>query len=126
MVNAKNISRNPMIAYQQGYKEGFQNGELKRSDDDTRLGMNFVYNLLLVCLYNANEDLSKPKLKALYERLSLEVKNQVNNYIDGEEGISIADAVDLMAYHDSQVRKMLGMPSMDYSKEGGMFDGKEN
>ena len=115
-----------MIAYQQGYKEGFQNGELKRSDDDTRLGMNFVYNLLLVCLYNANEDLSTPKLKALYERLSLEVKKQVNNYIDGEEGISIADAVDLMAYHDSQVRKMLGMPSMDYSKEGGMFDGKEN
>lgn len=117
-----NISRNPQIAFQQGVKVGKEQGE----SEGTVQGMNFVYGLLLVCLYNANEDLSKPKLKALYERFSEEVARQTRGYVKGDPGITIADAVDLMCSHDEWVREKLGLPKLDYDNLEGIFGGKQD
>lgn len=112
-----NISRNPVIAYQQGYKEG---QEIRRGED-VKAGMNFVGQLLLVCMYNANEDLSAPKLAAFYERLFAEIKKHVAGYIVGEDGLSTQDEIDLMCSHDATARRRLKLPPIDYDNRSDQF-----
>lgn len=103
------ISRNPAIAYQQGYKEGMEH----RRSEDTFIGFEFMQSILLMCLYNVNVDggyLSRPKLVKLYTELQKELHKIKKDFIEPDGTISNEDKIDLLWSHDETVRSRLGMP----------------
>lgn len=103
------LSKNPVVAYQQGYREGLEH----RRSDDTLIGFEFMQAILLTCLYNVNVDgnyLSKPKLVKLYTELQRELHKMKNSYIEPDGTISSEDKIDLLWAHDNEVRKRLNIP----------------
>lgn len=114
------ISRNPTIAYQQGYKEGMEH----RRSEDTLIGFEFMQSILLLSLYNVNVDggyLSRPKLVKLYTELQEELSRLKNDFIKPDGTISNEDKIDLLWSHDDTVRKWLKMP-----RDTDMFKKTEN
>lgn len=98
------ISRNPQIAYQQGFKEGLE----QRRSNDTVCGFEFMQALLPQVFYNCNEEtkfLSLPKLAEFYEIIQERLEKLKNEYIEPDGTISNSDKVDLLWSRNRFVEK---------------------
>lgn len=109
----KKISRNPVIAYKQGFDEGIE----QRRSEDIRTGVGFMGDIMLTALYNANikEDnesvfLSDEDLRDFYLAVNSEYYKLFADIIAPDGTISNDDKVDLIVAHDKQIRRWLGLP----------------
>lgn len=96
------ISKNPMIAYKQGFEKGLET----RRGNDTICGFEFMQSLLRMCMYNTNEELeylSMVRLAKFYEALQQALSRMKDSYIEPDGTITIKDKVDLLWSHDSFV-----------------------
>ncbi len=100
------VSRNPSVAYKQGYERGLED---KRSNE-TICGFEFMQCLLMLTMYNANDDLgylSLPRLSDFYDAVQAELTRIKNDVISPDEGITNEDKVLLLDSWTETVQKKL-------------------
>lgn len=118
MVKNKLARLNPQQAYQMGRAEG----EKISKAMDIRVGVKLALAHLLISMAYVNEKddgttyLTKPKFKEFYEQVEKTIDKFIEDSIDGEEGIDIADIADLYVEHDSFTRKKYGLPERNYNE----------
>lgn len=113
-----NISRNPMIAYQQGKAAG----EIGGKAEDIKQGIKFTYSFLLLALAYTNERseqgkkdyLTKPQFASFYQEFEKNLEKMLTESIQGESGLSTYDVADLYVGHDKFVRQRYNLPGRSY------------
>lgn len=89
------VSKNPAVAYQQGYQRGLED---KRSNE-TICGFEFMQSLLMLCMYNVNDDLrylSMCRLSDFYDAVQAELTRIKDDVIEPDKGITNEDKIDLL------------------------------
>lgn len=116
------VSRNPIEAYAQGKEAGYKQWEEEKAGECTLQGMIYIRDILRQIVFNVNDRsnetnsngnmqndfMTRPQLKIFSDRLLEMVEGAIRDVIrNDDEGITIADKVDILYAHDDTVKKLL-------------------
>lgn len=116
------VSRNPIEAYAQGKETGYKQWEEEKAGECTLQGMIYIRDILRQIVFNVNDRsneinsngnmqndfMARPQLKIFSDRLLEMVEGAIRDVIrNDDEGITIADKVDILYAHDDTVKKLL-------------------
>lgn len=100
------VSRNPSVAYRQGYERGLED----KKSNETICGFEFMQSLLLLTMYNANDDLgylSMCRLSDFYEAVQAELCRIKDDVIEPDRGITNDDKILMLETWTETVQKKL-------------------
>ena len=93
----KRISGNPQIAYNQGYKNGYEEG--------VPHGFNFAGWMFLVALYNVSDGLVA---QTKQPKLAQAIEDEMNRLFNQEIMLDL-DKAEVVKAHAAEIRKKWGM-----------------